>query len=401
MSKIISIATAIVLLFTVVLTNAVAGESASLDQILEQIRAKNKLPALAAAVVRNGQTIACGAVGFRKEGSPERVTVKDKWHIGSCTKSMTAAIAGMMVEQEGWRWDMKVSEMFPDLAPGIRPEWRAATLEQFLSHYSGAGSINDETIDTRILANASKSPIEQRKLFARDFLTGHAPTVLPGTECKYENANYILVGHAIELKLKQPWETVISERLFKPLGMDSAGFGPPASGKAIDQPWGHILDEEGRLKPIPPDLAGETWVWDPEQARKIRADSPAALCPAGTVHCRIGDLAKYAAWQLRGARGKGTLLKAATFAKLHTRYEKEGEYACGWVVGYRDWAGGDTLSHFGSNGTFMTAMWLAPKKDFAVVVCANLGGTRCQTVVDETVGALVEEYLVKNSEAAR
>jgi CubicO group peptidase (beta-lactamase class C family) len=156
-----SVATLVVLNLTAVLSPAVAGESTSLDQILEQIRSKNKLPALAAAVIRNGQTIACGAVGFRKVGSPERVTVNDKWHIGSCTKSMTAAIAGMMVEQEGWRWGMKVAEMFPDLASEIRPEWRSATLEQFLSQYSGAGSINDDTINTGLWANAGKSPLEQ------------------------------------------------------------------------------------------------------------------------------------------------------------------------------------------------------------------------------------------------
>jgi CubicO group peptidase (beta-lactamase class C family) len=396
MSTIISIATAFVLLSTVALSPAVAGESASLDQILERIRAKNKLPALAAAVVKDGRMVACGAVGFRKVGSPVRVTVMDKWHIGSCTKSMTAAIAGLMVEQEGWRWDMKVTEMFPDLAREIRPEWQSATLEQFLSQYSGAGSINDETIDTRLLTNARKSPLEQRKLFTRDILIGHAPTVSPGTEWKYDNANYVLVGHAIELKLKQPWETIIRERLFKPLGMESAGFGPPANGKAIEQPWGHILDEAGKLKPIPPDLTGELAVWDPELAQQIRADNPAALGPAGRVHCSIGDLAKYVAWQLRGARGKGTLLKAATFTKLQTRYKKEGEYACGWMVEYRDWAGGDAIFHGGSNGTFTTAIWLAPKMDFAVVVCANLGGTRCETVVDETAGALIKEYLVND-----
>src|ERR1017187_4012491 len=147
---------------------AAADQTTSLDQVLEPIRSQRHLPALAAAVVKDGRMAACGAVGFRKHGSTERVTVNDEWHIGSCTKSMTAALAGMMVEQEGWRWDMKVTEMFPGLAREIRPEWRSVTLEQFLSHYSGAGSIHDETINTRLLANASKSPIEQRTLFARD-----------------------------------------------------------------------------------------------------------------------------------------------------------------------------------------------------------------------------------------
>jgi hypothetical protein len=105
----------------------------------------------------------------------------------------------------------------------------------------------------------------------------------------------------------------------------------------------------------------------PKPPGDVAADNPAALGPGGTVHCSIGGLAKYAAWQLRGACGQGDLLKKETFKKLHTRFKGGGEYACGWEVLYRDWAGGEALYHGGSNGTFMTAIWLAPKKDFAVV----------------------------------
>ena len=372
--------------------HAMANEPASLDQILEPIRSGNHLPALAAAVVCEGKTIACGAVGFRKAGSPERVTLNDTWHIGSCTKSMTAALAGMMVDEGQWRWDMSVSELFPDIANKIQPGWRKATLEQFLTHFSGAG--NDDSFDPGLLARSTRSPLEQRAQFINEFLIQHGPTTVPGTAWKYDNANYAVVGHALELKLKRPWETLIRERLFTPLTMNSAGFGPPASPNAIDQPYGHVLDEEGNLKPIPPDLVGESR-WVSAWGLQIRADNPAALAPAGTVHCNIGDLAKYAAWQLCGARGKNALLKPATFKKLHTRFKKDCTYACGWEVDHRDWAGGDALFHGGSNGTFMTVIWLAPKKDFAVVVCANLGGADCQAVVDKTVGVLIQKYLVE------
>jgi len=210
---------------------------------------------------------------------------------------------------------------------------------------------------------------------------------------KYDNANFAVIGHAIELKLKQPWETVMRDRLFKPLGMDSAGFGPPASGKAIDQPWGHVITEGGKMRSVSPDAMGDSWIWVPELQQKVHADNPAALGPAGMVHCSIGDLAKYAAWQLRGARGQGSLLKPATFKKLHTPFKQDGHYACGWYVEHRDWAGGDALFHGGSNGTFMTAIWLAPKKELAVVVCANLGGTGSEAAVDEAVSALIKEYL--------
>ena len=383
----------VVLVCTVAFSSAVAGISASPDQVLESVRVKNRLPALAAAVVRNGQIVASGAVGFRKEGSPERVTVRDKWHIGSCTKSMTAAIAGMLVDEGQWHWDMKVMEMFPDLAEKITSKWRDATLEEFLTQYSGAG--NEDCFDTGLLARAMMPPLEQRAAFICEFLVEHGPIVKPGTVWKYDNANFVIIGHAIELKLKQPWENIIHDRLFKPLGMDSAGFGPPASGKAIDQPWGHVIAEGGKMKPMSPDAMGDSWIWVPVLQQKVHADNPAALGPAGMVHCSISDLAKYAAWQLRGAHGQGSLLKPATFKRLHTRFKKDGNYACGWYIEHRDWAGGDALFHGGSNGTFMTAMWLAPKKEFAVVVCSNLGGTGSEAAVDEAVSALIKEYLVE------
>ncbi|HRY46619.1 MAG TPA: serine hydrolase domain-containing protein [Candidatus Paceibacterota bacterium] len=340
MSAVVSATTVAVLVSAVALFSALAAPPASMDQTLEPIRKKNRLPALAAAVVRNGHIVASGASGFRKEGSPERVTVKDQWHIGSCTKSMTAALAAMMVDEGQWRWDMKVTEMFPELADKITREWRGATLEEFLTHYSGAG--NEDWFDAGILAWAKMPPLKQRAAFVHDCLIGHAPTTKPGTVWKYDNANYIVVGHAMELKLRQPWEDIIRERLFKPLGMDSAGFGPPARGRAIDEPWGHVVVEGGRITPMPPDATGEAGIWVAEMQQKAMADNPAALGPAGMVHCSIGDLAKYATWQLRGARGQGTLLKAATFKKLHTRFKKDGNYAFGWSVEHRDWAGGDS-----------------------------------------------------------
>ena len=153
--------------------------------------------------------------------------------------------------------------------------------------------------------------------------------------------------------------------------------------------------EGNKVVPMPPDAAGDTAIWVPELGQRVSADNPAALAPAGMVHCSIGDLAKYAAWHLRGARGDGTLLKTSTFKKLHTRYKQDRNYACGWEVEYQVWAGGEAIHHGGSNGTFMTAMWLAPEKDFAVVVCANAGGLHAQSVVNEAVDALIKECLLK------
>jgi len=384
-------AVAICFIMAGVLGCAPDAPSDSLNHLLEPTRVTNQLPALAAAVVRDGQIVASGVVGKRKLGSPERVTINDRWHIGSCTKSMTAALAGMLVDDGLWRWDMPATELHPHLADNMAPAWRHVTLEQFLTHHSGAGNL--DRFDSGLVARTEMPPLKQRARFVEEFLTATSPTTAPGTKWEYDNANYAIVGHAMELRLNQPWESIIRERLFGPLRMESAGFGPPASDNAVDQPWGHVFGDNGEIRPVPPDYMGESGFWVPELQQEVRADNPAALGPGGTVNCSIGDLAKYAAWQLRGARGDTALLRASTIAKLHTRFREDGNYACGWFVEYRAWAGGDALFHEGSNGTFMTVIWLAPDRNFAVVVCTNLGGRHAEVALDEAVGILTREYL--------
>jgi hypothetical protein len=66
----------------------------SLDGDLEPVREANRVPALAAAFVRGERIVAMGAVGVRRAGSAARVDLSDRFHIGSCTKSMTATNVG-------------------------------------------------------------------------------------------------------------------------------------------------------------------------------------------------------------------------------------------------------------------------------------------------------------------
>jgi CubicO group peptidase (beta-lactamase class C family) len=366
-----------IILFTGLVT-AEQPQPERLDALLEPIRAAKRLPALAAAVVQGGDIVAIGAVGFRKNGAPDRVTLDDQWHIGSCTKSMTAVLAAMLVEKGTWKWDTTLADMFPKLAPKMQPGWRAVTLEQLLTHHGGApADLNKNGLWGRLWDRGAMPPIDQREYLTRELLIKQSPAAPPGTKFIYSNAGYALVGHAIELQLGRPWEDVICERLFKPLGMDSAGFGTPGSVWKVDEPWGHSVGGT----PIPPGL---------------KADNPAAIGPAGAVHCSIGDLAKYAAFQMRGGRAEGTLLKPETFKKLHTPFGHDSDYACGWIVTQRLWGDGEVLYHNGSNTHNFTVIWLAPKRDFAVVVSTNLGGNIAEKAVDQTAGQLIQKFFAED-----
>jgi CubicO group peptidase (beta-lactamase class C family) len=357
--------------------NASIGTPApvSLNERLELMRAALGVPAVAAAVVHGDKIVAIGAAGLRKASSAQPVTLSDKWHIGSCTKSMTAALAGTLVDEGRMRWEMTVEEMFPHLSPELQPEWRGATLEQFLAHHGGAPTdLNEDGLWRRLWSRAGDRPKDQRAYLTRELLTKQKPAAPPGSTAIYSNAGYALVGHAIELAAGCSFEDLLRERVFEPLRLRSAGFGAPANIDRSNQPWGHLASLEGGWTPATPGLT---------------ADNPAVLAPAGTVHASIEDLANYLSWHLTGRSDSKPPLKPGTLSRLHVQYAASA-HALGWVASQTD---GKALVHHGSNTMFYTVMWLAPEKSFGVVVCTNAGGSRGQKAVDTVKNALIEHHL--------
>ena len=351
----------------------------SLHDFLESERGKTKLPGVAAAVVKNGVLVASGAAGFRKEGAPEKVTLQDKWHIGSCTKAMTATVAARLIENGTLRWNMTLAEGFPALAPRMKSAWKNVTIEQLLSHRGGAPHEVQG-----LWQRATLPPRLQRAYLVEDLLTKQEPSYAPGSKFDYANSGYSLVGHLIEEKLNQPYEDVLRTWLFDPLKMTSAGFGMPATKGQIDQPWGHRL-KQGKIEAVPPGPGD---------------DNPAAIGPGGTVHCSIEDLAKFAALHLRGERENeqaserngDKLLAPQSFQKLHAPFDKLSDYAMGWSAIQRDWGDGIVLTHNGTNTMNFAVIWLAPKRHFAVVVCTNIYGDGVDKMVDKIVWQLVQKY---------
>ncbi|MDR3402019.1 MAG: serine hydrolase [Chthoniobacter sp.] len=348
------------------------------SQMLESIREKHNFPALAAAVVVDGKIVVANAVGFRKSGGLEKVTVDDQFHLGSVTKSMTATVAAMLVEQGKISWTTTIGEAFPEWKSAMHPDYRAVTLEQLLSHRGGAPG--DAPGDLWRQAWVAKgTAAEQRRAFIKGILA-RQPEAKPGTKFIYSNQGYAIAGVMLEKAAGKTWEDLLRSRLFEPIGMTTAGFGAPASVGKVDQPWGHAKNVLLGSQPVPPGPG---------------ADNPLAISPANAVHCSMGDLAKYAAFHMAGERGESKLLKADSFKKLHTAVADNDDYALGWMVLERPWANGRALMHNGSNTMFYVVVWMAPERNCAVIVAANIGVDEASEGCDEVAGKLIEQYFGK------
>lgn len=354
------------------IATASAQSPAEFTAQLEAIRAKNELPALAALAMTRGEVRLQGAVGVRKLGSPDRVTPDDKWHVGSCTKAMTATLAAMFVEEGTLRWNTTVGDVFPELRETMDPSWQPATLEMLLTHRSGAPAQPPANLWRNAWARVG-TPAEQRLSFTQGLLLRRTQEPA-GKNYIYSNQGYAIAGAMLERIGRKPWEELMRTKLFASCHMTSAGFGAPAAVGKIDQPWGHA----GPMKqPVAPGL---------------EADNPPSIGPAGTVHCSLADYARFAAMHAMGERLGTMFLRKDSFLKLHTPPEGQ-EYASGWNVVLRDWAGGKALTHAGSNTMFFFVVWVAPAKDAVFVAATNCVGEGAERGTDEAVGALIGTVL--------
>lgn len=357
------------------MTQASQGDPAVV-KLLEPIRTAHHLPALGAALITTDGLVTSGVTGVRKAGGPD-VTIDDLWHLGSDTKAMTATMIAILVERGTLSWTTTIGAAFPDLASTFPQQFRDITLTQLLSHRAGLPA----NLSWQPIARSSPSLHEQRmnavKMAAKAKLES-----APGSTYLYSNLGYTIAATMAEVATGKQWEDLIASMVFKPLGMSSCGFGGVGTVGQIDQPWPHGPDGK------------------PASSNGPTVDNPEVMGPAGTVHCSIADWAKFIADALRGAEGKGALLKPAGYEmlqspKTHLGDASGGDYAFGWLVVPRPWAQGAALTHAGSNTMNFCVVWIAPKAGFAALAVTNSGAPDAQAATDEAVSALILQHLKK------
>ena len=331
------------------------AEVAAYDAVLDGVVAETRPVALAAGVVTR-EGLAWSAVrGVRRFGGDDPATLDDRWHLGSNTKAMTAALYARLVEQGRARWDTPLHDQFPGAA--VDPAWSGTTIRDFLHHRAGVRDADALGMVFYMTARADVRPlVEQRRAIAEKMLAGPPTGTRGGYE--YANANYILAGAAIEAVTGEPWEETMRTEMFGPLGLTSGGFGAPAHDiRGGGNAWGHRWAGGATHIPVDPSDPG--------------GDNPLALGPAGTAHMTLAD---YATWlRLFLTDGSGWL-KPETMALLAAPGAGEGRpYALGWLAPPNvPWAGGPALMHEGSNTLWHAAAAVAPARGVAFIGLANV-----------------------------
>ena len=329
---------------------------------IEAIRADNDLPALGGAHIQEGTVTFLGTSGLRSVDSDVEVTDWDKWHLGSCTKAMTATLVGTYVDEGLLTWETTLLELFPDV--DMHGDYETVTVAMLLSHYGGTWSSLTSHSSTWAMMREDGEVMEQRQQIVEDVLTD-SPEVTPGSDFVYSNAGYIIVGAALEELTETSWEEMMQERIFDPLDMNSCGFGAQDPDASLQHPWGHSQDGEA-LNPV-----------------TSFGDNPKSLGPAGTVHCNLPDWGNFIIESLNMYRGEPTLVSAEQAEQIFT--VRGANYSLGWGIYDRTWAGGKVFTHSGSNTMNRAVVWAAPELNEAYLAVTNISNDVASGALDDVV----------------
>jgi CubicO group peptidase (beta-lactamase class C family) len=187
-----------------------------LDEKISSSLQRAGTPSVSVAVVRAGQLFYAKAFGSADLAARRAADVHTRYAVGSISKQFTAAALLLLQEEGKLSLDDRVAKYFPALT---RAE--DISIRQLLSHTSGY----EDYAPQDYLIPEWTHAIEPQAILDR---WARKPLNFePGTRWQYSNTNYTLAGAIFEKVAGRPLVDFLRQRIFEPLGMQSASGWPP------------------------------------------------------------------------------------------------------------------------------------------------------------------------------
>jgi len=203
----------------------------------------------ALAVVSDAKGESAGvAVGKGSLETGQAPPIDGEVRVGSASKTFVAVVVMQLVQEGKVGLDEPIETYLPGLIKGEGIDGSKITVRQLLQHTSGL----PEYTDTYLSSRAAESENMQHYVPPRDLLDtalGKPAAFEPGTQWKYTNTNYIVLGMLIERVSQRPVGEQIDERIVKKLGL-SHTYLPGNGEKKLHgpHPQGYHLSAEGKLE---------------------------------------------------------------------------------------------------------------------------------------------------------
>jgi D-alanyl-D-alanine carboxypeptidase len=333
------------------------------DKIVNMALAKFDIPAMAVVIMNNERRYVYSIQGKRKINSNDAVDKDDFFHIGSCSKSMLAVIAGKLIEQNKISWTSTFFDVLPELKMNSNPEYYAIKLEDLFTCEAG---IKPYTTSEEIFPIINPNAPNKRYEFARWLLAQPASSkrdIKGKFEHLYSNAGYTLAALMLETAAGLSWENLV-EGMMEQLKL-KVSFGFPVE-LSHEQPYGHGYFDYDPQKNIA--IERKTLrVFGPDDAYRLNE----LIAPAGDLSMPALDYARYTQLHLEGLTGFANYLKSETWDYIH--FSRKG-FSIG--VGNSTYYKKRITGFDGSAGTFYCRSIILPNDNLAFTIMTNAGSQK-------------------------
>jgi D-alanyl-D-alanine carboxypeptidase len=316
-----------------------SGLDRKLSDKIDATLKENRAPSASVALVLDGKLAFAKAFGNASLDPQRPATPETRYAVGSISKQFTAASVLLLQEEGKLSLDDKVAKYFPGLTRA-----NEVSVRQLLSHTSG---YEDYAPQDYIIPDWTHATTPQATL---DKWAKKPLNFDPGTKWQYSNTNYVLAGAIVEKVSGQPLLAFLRNRIFDPLGMQSAG-------DCFETPGPNDATAYTRFAGGPP--------------RPVKREAAGWYFAAGELCMTPSDLAK---WDMAFLR------KEILSAKSYDEFTREVRLANGDGTGYAlglsigDFHRIPTISHSGEVSGFISSNAIYPTRRGAIVVLTNEDG---------------------------
>lgn len=328
---------------------------AAFEDEVSSLQATSGTPGAAIAVVKDSSIVYLRTFGVKVVGGTDSIDAHTVFRIASVSKCFASFLTGMLVADGTLSWDDPVVKYVPSFQLKSPEHTKHLTLRHVLSQTTG---LPYHTY-TNLVEEGLELPILLDKLKGVDLFTA------PGQEYSYQNVAYSLIGEVLRSATGKPYEQLMAERVFAPLGMEQASmnYNTLIANPNIARPHRR---RHGR--------------WMPASITNTYYN----VAPAGGINASITDMAQ---WMIALLGNRNDVIADGTLSQLYApevkapsknrNYGRENRvsasyYGLGWrVLHYPD----DTLIYHGGyvNG-YRSEVAFHTSDGVAVCVLANAPG---------------------------